>query len=353
MDDQGDGIRSFIATVLALLVGGRPVLLLDEPEAFLHPPQALQLGTTIVEQASNDRQIVVATHSVDLLRGILNRRTDVGVVRPSRDGVDAKTTMLSAEEVQEMANDPLLSSTRILDGLFYKGVVVVEADSDSAFYQRVARMKRPGDEIHYAHAHNKQTLYKVVEPYEKMGVKVVAVADFDILKRADEFKRLLEAKADDPITEVMEAQEQIRLSVEGAPLSEKLTELRSSLENLAEQPSDIVEGREAETLAGIKRRVKRALEESDAWSACKQEGREALSEPNKVAFDVIDTFCRERGLLIVPVGELESWLVPLGLSRSNNKNAWIVRALQTLAKTELPPDSKQNRFVEDIHNYLQ
>jgi hypothetical protein len=161
LDDQGDGIRSFVATVLSLLVGNRPVLLLDEPEAFLHPPQALQLGATIANEVSDDRQIIVATHSVDLLRGILSKRADVDILRLSRNGNSTKSTKLSSEDVRGIANDPLLSSTRILDGLFYKGVVVVEADSDSAFYQRVARSARPGDEIHYAHAHNKQTIHKV------------------------------------------------------------------------------------------------------------------------------------------------------------------------------------------------
>lgn len=37
LEEQGDGMRSFVATVLSLLVGAKPVLLLDEPEAFLHP----------------------------------------------------------------------------------------------------------------------------------------------------------------------------------------------------------------------------------------------------------------------------------------------------------------------------
>lgn len=47
LDEQGDGIRSFVATVITILVGNRPVLLLDEPEAFLHPPQAFRLGEVI------------------------------------------------------------------------------------------------------------------------------------------------------------------------------------------------------------------------------------------------------------------------------------------------------------------
>jgi AAA15 family ATPase/GTPase len=58
LDDEGDGIRSFCATVLSLLVNARPVLLLDEPEAFLHPPQAVHLGETIANLASESRRWV-------------------------------------------------------------------------------------------------------------------------------------------------------------------------------------------------------------------------------------------------------------------------------------------------------
>ena len=42
---QGDGMRSFASVVLHLLAPTTPsILILDEPEAFLHPPQARYLG---------------------------------------------------------------------------------------------------------------------------------------------------------------------------------------------------------------------------------------------------------------------------------------------------------------------
>jgi hypothetical protein len=40
LDSDGDGVRSFVGTLLATFCGAHPVLLIDEPEAFLHPPQA-------------------------------------------------------------------------------------------------------------------------------------------------------------------------------------------------------------------------------------------------------------------------------------------------------------------------
>ncbi len=258
---------------------------------------------------------------------------------------------LTPDEVRQVATHPLLSSTRILDGLFYRGVVTVEADSDSAFYQRVARMKRPGDEIHYTHAHNKQTLHKVVGPYKSMGVKVAAVPDFDILRDQSEFQTLLAAATDDGSTEVFDAQEEIRNEVESASVSEQLNQLREQLEKLADESSDSTEDTEAKALTDLKRNVKAAVRDSSLWTRYKHEGREALSEQGLRAFDMITAYCKERGVFIVPVGELESWMVPYGLERMS-KNHWIVRALELLSEKGLPDDSELVKFVSDMHEYL-
>ena len=37
--EQGDGMRSFVGIMLAILAATYPIFLLDEPEAFLHPPR--------------------------------------------------------------------------------------------------------------------------------------------------------------------------------------------------------------------------------------------------------------------------------------------------------------------------
>ncbi|MGI0081454.1 MAG: AAA family ATPase, partial [Nitrososphaerales archaeon] len=43
LQTQGDGMRSFVGVLLHTSVGHESILLIDEPEAFLHPPQARQL----------------------------------------------------------------------------------------------------------------------------------------------------------------------------------------------------------------------------------------------------------------------------------------------------------------------
>ena len=49
IEGEGDGYRSYVGTCLSLLVGIRPVALIDEPELCLHPPQAYHIGRFIGE----------------------------------------------------------------------------------------------------------------------------------------------------------------------------------------------------------------------------------------------------------------------------------------------------------------
>jgi predicted ATPase len=158
LDDQGDGIRSFVGITTALLATKRNVLLIDEPEAFLHPPQAFRIGEFIAKQATNQRQIILATHSVDVLRGILSHTTDATILRIDRRDQTNYFNILDSNRLQDLVNDPLLSSARVLDGLFYSGVVVVEADSDGRFYQTASSKRRNNIDLHFVNADNKQTV---------------------------------------------------------------------------------------------------------------------------------------------------------------------------------------------------
>lgn len=39
LQEQGDGFRSFVGIVLSILLSKDKIILIDEPEAFLHPTQ--------------------------------------------------------------------------------------------------------------------------------------------------------------------------------------------------------------------------------------------------------------------------------------------------------------------------
>ena len=87
IDNQGDGYRSFAGIVIGLLICNNRIILLDEPEAFLHPAQAYFLGKWIGLNSNKlGSQLLICTHSSNFLSGILAGTQDLDVIRLRREG---------------------------------------------------------------------------------------------------------------------------------------------------------------------------------------------------------------------------------------------------------------------------
>ncbi|MGH3688011.1 MAG: AAA family ATPase [Pseudonocardiaceae bacterium] len=87
LQEQGDGIRAFAGMPLAIITAQYPLVIIDEPEAFLHPPQAYLFGRVLAEQHAIGTQIPIATHSKDVIAGITSVKTttdNVSIVRLTR-----------------------------------------------------------------------------------------------------------------------------------------------------------------------------------------------------------------------------------------------------------------------------
>ena len=117
-------MRSFASVILHLLAQNTPtVLLLDEPEAFLHPPQARLLGEFIATEKPERAQLFVATHSADVLQGLLSSASDhVRLVRIQRDGDVNRVKELDKARTKEIGTDPLMKFSNVLSGIFYQRV---------------------------------------------------------------------------------------------------------------------------------------------------------------------------------------------------------------------------------------
>lgn len=70
LHNQGDGIRNAVAVLASIIVNEHSLFLIDEPETFLHPPQARVLGKNIV-RLSEGKQLFISTHNIDFIRGVL------------------------------------------------------------------------------------------------------------------------------------------------------------------------------------------------------------------------------------------------------------------------------------------
>ena len=55
LQEQGDGMRSFASILLHTFTSDYSITLIDEPEAFLHPPQARVLGKMLAKNNPSNR----------------------------------------------------------------------------------------------------------------------------------------------------------------------------------------------------------------------------------------------------------------------------------------------------------
>ncbi len=185
LDYEGDGIKSFITNYLALHMDDKNILLLDEPESFLHPPLAKQLGEIIARSTNENKQIFVSTHSVDLLKGILNVNKDINIIRITRDGNNNQFNLLQKDKICEIIASPLLSSSNILKGLFCEKVYICESEADEEFFQSLHDKINLSDSSFFTHGRNKQELKKISDVYNELSIPNYRIYDFDILKDKD------------------------------------------------------------------------------------------------------------------------------------------------------------------------
>lgn len=313
LEKQGDGMRSFAAVVLHVLAAQtHSIQFLDEPEAFLHPPQARLLGRYIAENRPGNSQLFISTHSTDVLDGLVEGGSDkVRIVRLRRDGDINRVKELDNEKTKAVAKDTLARFSRVFDGIFFEHVVICEADADCMFYQSILNLpsisgdRRP--DVLFVHTAGKHRMAKLADTLRSLDVPVSVIADIDILNEEGTFKDLFQKLGGDWVA----------LNTHWRTVFEAVLNQRPPLN--AEQVAGLI----AEQLKGItgtgefpdekERAIKEVFKTVSPWSAMKRSGRTALpaGEPIK-QFDALSKLCSNHGLWIVPVGEIEGFCRSIG-----------------------------------------
>ncbi len=328
---QGDGMRSFAGVLLATSVGRESIVLIDEPEAFLHPPQARLLGTTLVQDRNKERQLFIATHSTDILRGVLDSESpDIRVVRIRRSGLTNTVRLLSNERIKELWGDPLLRYSNILDGLFHESVVVCEADADCRFYSAIldATMsgiaddaKRP--DLMFTHCGGKSRLPVVIRALREVDVPVRAVADFDVLSEEEPLKSIAESLGIDWLT--LESDWRlVKNAVDGKKPDLNTDDVRKEI-------GDLLSSVTTTTLPlKIKSDIQTVLKRTSPWAHAKHVGKSFVpsGEPSKACERLLANL-RAGGLHVVEVGELEGYVRTEGGHGPRWVNAVLTRELAT------------------------
>lgn len=321
---QGDGMKSLVGLMLALVNPGHQVILVDEPEAFLHPPQARLLGRLLARDHREDTQLFIGTHSADVVEGFLDASTQVTIVRLERAGTVNHAAVLEPERVLELGRDPLLRYSSILEGLFHAGVVLCEADSDCRFCQATLDSalsrgnKRPHDLL-FTHCGGKHRMASVVKALRMVDVPVRVVADLDVLNEQGVLRGIIEALDGDwsdfeADWRVLDAQ--VR-QLGGPPL----------LSSVEEQVREVFAEADEERLTpGVTEKIRALTKIEGGWSRVRATGGAQAFPPGEAtqAGERLLEALGDLGLHVVPVGQLEDW----GRDIAGHGRMWVTKALE-------------------------
>ena len=342
IQNQGDGMRSFAGILLDTFISNHCITLIDEPEAFLHPPQARLLGKLLAKNTPNDRQLFISTHSEDFLKGLLDADNEhIKIIRINREGDVNHMNILNNEEVKNLWKDSILRYSNILSGLFHSKVVICESDTDCRFYQAVLYAMQNEDSINpdilFTHCGGKQRLKVVIKALRSLNVKTVAIMDIDALNDKTTFKDIIESSG--MIWGDIETfWNKINQYVKDQRAQLNTEEVKKEIDAIFDSFN------EPQLTTDITDKIKKVIKQSSAWSKVKETGKSFFTGDAYKAFQRIYDLCKCNGLLIVPVGELECFYKP----DSNHGVKWVNNVLENVNLKDDPELDQARSFVEEI-----
>ncbi|ACB51369.1 unknown [Crocosphaera subtropica ATCC 51142] len=323
LHEQGDGMRSFVGVLLNAFISNHNILLIDEPEAFLHPPQARLLGKMLAKDLPTDRQLFLATHSSDFLRGLLEAQVSrLKIIRIEREKHINKISVLDNSEIIEVWNDPLLRHSNILDGLFHSKVIICESDSDCRFYSAILQSIYENEsnispDFLFVHCGGKHRVSSVVKALKQLNVNVNSILDFDVLNNQNPLKQIFEELGGD--WSIIEKDWKLVKT----KIDEKRPELTT--EDVKKELSLILESTTDRIFPKNKiKEVENILKKVSAWQDAKKVGKSFIpnGDPTQ-AYQRLIVELEQVGLMIVEVGELESFVRSIG----NHGPKWVNEVL--------------------------
>ena len=312
LQEQGDGMRSFASILLDTFTSEYSITLIDEPEAFLHPPQARLLGKMLANNNPDNRQLLISTHSEEFLKGLLDANSEnVTVIRINRDSNINRMSVLQNDKIKKLWGNPILRYSNILSGLFHEKVVVCESDYDCLFYQAIIdsiyeHKNEIAPDILFTHCGGKTRIKDVVSALKAVNVPVAAICDFDILNASPNFKL---------ITASFGIDWGVVLSADMKIIYDSMNAKNSSANN--------------------------------AWNQIKKVGKAGFTGNESVAYEKVEAVCKSAGLFVVPVGEMECF----DKTVNREKKDWVHHVLENYDLATEEKLEEARKFVQVIVDY--
>ncbi|MGN1337409.1 MAG: ATP-dependent nuclease [Candidatus Coprovivens sp.] len=313
LDEEGDGLKNFICTYLSIKSELKNVLMIDEPESFLHPPLALRFGEILSSSLSENQQLFVVTHNDNIIKGILSKVSGsyVNIIRFDRNNYSNYMNVITKNDITNLKRKPIILMSNILNGLFSEKVYVTESFSDSAIYQNILMKYNSEANFYFVNTQGKDKISSVLDFYDKLGVKSIGVYDFDFFRDPETVKKAIKNRLnnEEKYNKITSFFSDVRKYL--TDLS-KLNLIRENYENYDE----------------YKRQIKINKDEFYHKYGIKSILDKSLYNQLILTFDELKKY----NIYIIKSGELETILFNIGVEYSNNKDNWLNMALEKIEK---------------------
>lgn len=257
----------------------------------------------------------------------------------------------------DAVRNPRARAESILDGIFSKGVVLVESEGDREEYQAASEALEdyPSREAHFVPVGGTGGFAEPLRFYRSLNIPAAVIADLDAVCDMDKISTISSVLSPNP-ADVQEAIGQLRDVVQkvkalSPPITEE--EAKQRLKELSEQSlvwkrgDDNLLRRKLSELEGQLKRIQRI----------KEGGIEAYRDHAEICAGlhrVVETFARF-GLFFVPVGELEDWVKHLMHDQPKGSASKTDRAALAAEKIRAASEKKGDiwDFVKSVLDYLR
>lgn len=352
LQNQGDGMTAVLGLLVPIICGSQDIILIDEPEAFLHPPQARIIGTLLGELSQErDMQLFMATHDRNILVGLLQSQVPVTVIRLDRCTSPTRIHELDYSRVRTLWDDPVLRYSNLLDGLFHHAVVLCEAERDCTFYAASLDAANensgldfsPGD-ILFVPAGGKDGFPGMTTALKAVSVPVVAIPDIDLFDDKNKVRTLVDAMGGNWIS----IEPTYRIAT--APFQKPRRQFKNA--QILETIRKVLEpAPEAAYDRGTEEAIKAAMRSDPSpWEDLKKFGVSAFRGQERQAAANLIQNLQELGIVVVQDGELEN-LAPTVGSRKGKR--WLSEALETEAYRDQRAQTHIDHVIDAIKHRLQ
>lgn len=344
VQNQGDGIKSFTGILLYLMLDHFCTYLIDEPESFLHPPQARIMGQIIGHSLSNQQQCFISTHSEEIIKGLLESAPQrIKIIRITRKDDTNCFAVLNNEKFKEIWNDPLLKYSNIMSSLFHKSVVLCESDSDCKMYSiiesHLKQLSEKYSETLFIHCGGKHRMAKIASALRSLKIDVKLISDIDVLNDETVFKGIVES-----------------FGIEWTSVQSNYNKIVGNLHSPKEKINrnnakagidQIINSSKAQDLSNREiKEIRNIISTVSKWDPIKSGGINSLPAGDATCgFNQLNTILQENGIYIVPVGELECFIKDIG----KHGPEWTNKVLETYPSIDHPVYDKIREFIAKLN----